>query len=295
MRNIFSKEKIVLSMVVAVSLILCSNLSAFSFVACPESNETPLTDVGLYQVESNQNPNQAFFSSAILFAANIHGSIDNPTVYYNTADQAILNSGQIAELKAKNINSQICYMPDHQAAGWSSLVSPQAAEQLANEMVNDVVKYGADGINIDNEWCSGASNDYSMTMIAYYIKNNPNFRGKILTINLTGTSLLNETWTPPGQTKPVVLKDYIDDVYSMNYGEGADSLQQYVNAGISKNNVYLGVEAGDQNVSTDVKDLINDGYGGMMMYDIDDSSGSGDSTQWIQTAGSAAGMNVIKT
>src|SRR5688572_29749516 len=118
------------------------------------NNPSPqdVSNVGRFIVKGTGKP---FFSDLVLFAANINGSTPNtPVLFYNSQMSTILdnNIAIVRALQQKGIKVQISYLGNHQNAGWSCNMSASAAAQLGNAMVAEVVRYGLDGINVDDEY-----------------------------------------------------------------------------------------------------------------------------------------------
>jgi len=219
-------------------------------------------DVGRYIVSGTGKP---FFSDLVLFAANINGSTPNkPVLFYNTEMSAILKDDLeiVRDLQKKGIKVQISYLGNHQNAGWSCDMSAAAATNLANAMVADVVKFGLDGINVDDEYSRCSGNAKAFYSVLKAIKGNPDFSGKSLTKALWSDS---SYFSSPDYNAATQLTEG----YEMTYGGNVGNLEPYVDYGMSKESLFLGIspeftlasEAGSI-----AKSVVNGGYEGVMIW-----------------------------
>ncbi|PQQ39408.1 glycosyl hydrolase family 18 protein [Photorhabdus laumondii] len=164
--------KVVLIITFATNQSLAANNITFLSNPLPQH----VKDIGNFVVKQTEKP---FFSDVILFAANINNSISNsPVLFYNDKISSILkeNISLVRNLQKKGIRVQLSYLGNHQNAGWSCNMSQATATKLANEMVNDVVKYGLDGINIDDEYSTCYGNRQSFYWVADAIKSHPKLK-----------------------------------------------------------------------------------------------------------------------
>lgn len=251
--------------------LLAFGLMAFlaSFGACAARNVVFLNnpspqdvkDIGHYVVASSGKP---FFSDLVLFAANINGSTPNtPVLYYNAEMTAILknNIDAVRQLQNKGIKVQISYLGNHQNAGWSCNMTSATATKLANAMVADVVKYGLDGISVDDEYstCSGSASSFYAVLKA--IRANTYFTGKTLSKAL---------WSDSAYFKaPYNAANQLTEGYEMTYGGSVSYLTPYVGYGMAKSNLFLGISPEFSSASqagTIAKNVANGGYQGVMIW-----------------------------
>lgn len=232
-------------------------------------------EIGNYKLANSGTP---FFSDVILFAANIHGSDpNNPNLYYNTYFNELLNSTEginaIRALQAKGIKVQIAYLGDHQNAGWSCKMNLTTQHNLAQQMVHDVVSYGLDGINIDDEYSKCDGNRFSFYGLIKIIKDTSEFNGKILSMAVYNPSKIFFQY--PGINAAYKL----DQVYEMTYAGNVNDLTFYKNAGVSSANLFLGLWPSQNNqyvASSATSKVLNGNYGGMMIWNANNEFSSVD-------------------
>ena len=218
-------------------------------------------DVGNYTVHATGKP---FFSELVLFAANINAdSKGNPVLFYNTEMSTVLdkNIDAIRALQKKGVKVQIAYLGNHQQAGWSCTMSKDTIKSLSDSMVADVVKYGLDGIDVDDEYstCSGDTSAFYNLLSA--IKNNASFDKKILSKALWSDSAYFRSTTN--------VAKLLTEGYEMTYNENVTNLSNYTAAGMTKNQLLLGIDPGSTSASRvyDVaKSVSNAGYAGVMIW-----------------------------
>lgn len=252
------------------STLLAAGLIAFlaSFAACARNvvflnNPSPqdVKDIAHYRVKSTGQP---FFSDLVLFAANINGSTPNtPVLYYNTEMSAILkdNIDAVRQLQNAGIKVQISYLGNHQNAGWSCNMTSRTATRLGNAMVSEVVKYGLDGINVDDEYstCSGSASSFYAVLKA--IRGNPYFSGKTLSKALWSDSQYFRS--------PNNAADQLTEGYEMTYAGSVGYLAPYVGYGMSKSSLFLGISPEFSSASqarTIAQNVAGGGYQGVMIW-----------------------------
>lgn len=252
------------------STLLAAGLIAFlaSFAACARNvvflnNPSPqdVKDIAHYRVKSTGQP---FFSDLVLFAANINGGTPNtPALYYNTEMSAILkdNIDAVRQLQNAGIKVQISYLGNHQNAGWSCNMTSRTATRLGNAMVSEVVKYGLDGINVDDEYstCSGSASSFYAVLKA--IRGNPYFSGKTLSKALWSDSQYFRS--------PNNAADQLTEGYEMTYAGSVGYLAPYVGYGMSKSSLFLGISPEFSSASqarTIAQNVAGGGYQGVMIW-----------------------------
>lgn len=165
--------------------VLLNTAIAANNTAVVEVNSNAVSNAACYTRSDN---NQPFFDSSVIFAANIHTETNDPNqpiIYSNPQVQATLDSDQIEKLHQQNIKVLIGILGDHQNAGWSCMTDAGAKQEFAKQIVTFVNNYNLDGVMIDDEYSScTATNTRSLPDIAGYIKSDPEFSGKLLTMAL---------------------------------------------------------------------------------------------------------------
>lgn len=227
------------------------------------NNPSPqnVSDIGRYVVRGTGQP---FFSELVLFAANINGSSPStPVLAYNAEMTAILrdNIQVVRQLQNRGIKVQISYLGNHQNAGWSCNMSAQVAGRLGDAMVAEVVKYGLDGINVDDEYSTCSGNAAAFYKVLRAIRVNPYFSGKALTKAL---------WTDSQYFRaPNNAATQLTQGYEMTYNGNVGNLQPYVGYGMSKSALYLGISpqfTSTANVRAVAQSVVNGGYAGTMVW-----------------------------
>ncbi len=125
-----------------------------------ETNSSNLINVGDYTLEDGSQ----LFDIAIIFAANINGTSDKPELYFNDTVTATLKSGAIAKLQAKGIKVLLSILGNHQQAGITTLTG-NAPENFATQLSKAVNYYGLDGVDFDDEYSTGTTNESSFPLL----------------------------------------------------------------------------------------------------------------------------------
>ncbi|APJ03631.1 glycosyl hydrolase family 18 protein [Silvanigrella aquatica] len=240
-----------------------SNANAFIKMSYVEVNSNNLSNIGCYVRSDNGKPYIDFTS---IFAANINGSdINSPEIYFNPQVSHLLNNDydQISNLQKKGVKVLITLLGNHQDAGWACLTQDAAKQKFAKEIVNMVNKYKLDGVDIDDEYSTCFSNRTSISDLAHYIKNDPNFNGKILT-----KALFNDDF----DFSRSKLAKYLDYGWEMTYSSSnfASRLNRYLKYGMNKEHLFLGGNANQSSsFSSSISNYVktND-FGGAMIYNI---------------------------
>ncbi len=227
------------------------------------NNPSPqdVKDIAHYRVAGTGQP---FFSDLVLFAANINGSTPNtPVLHYNAEMSAILNDNidAVRQLQDAGIKVQISYLGNHQNAGWSCNMTSRTATRLANAMVADVVKYGLDGISVDDEYstCSGSASSFYAVLKA--IRANPYFGGKTLSKALWSDSIYFRA--------PYNAAVQLTEGYEMTYGGSVGHLAPYVGYGMAKSHLFLGISpefSSAAQAGAIAADVAAEGYQGVMVW-----------------------------
>jgi hypothetical protein len=241
-------------------------------VAYVEVNDHALSNAGCYSLTSPQRP---FFDVAVIFAANISGNDPNdPEIYFNPQVSHLLNQDlqQVQSLQLRGIKVVLTLLGNHQRAGWSGMNDPNAAQRFADRIADVVQRYNLDGIDIDDEYSNYAAVfPASTTMIAQALVNNPKFRGKILSKALFSDRQVFTT--PFGQFNLAQLLNYGSEMTYRN-PDAAGRLEPYIGYRMKKSGLLIGVSAdNDPAAGTVVNYVKNNGYGGVMVYNVGATSG----------------------
>ena len=234
-------------------------------MAYVEVNTNHLKNASCFIRSDNKQP---FFGLIGLFAANINGANPNePRVYFNEHVQAVLKSAQIKELHQHGIKVLLTLLGNHENAGWACMTSETSAKKFANDIVDMVNAYQLDGIDIDDEYSACQTNTYSLIMLAQAIKDNPGFKGKLLT-----KALFNDYKYFKADYKNHKLAEYLDYGWEMTYSNSNfDSrLEFYLRNGMTRNKLMIGAWAA--NTYPDPYALgqytMNKLLAGAMIYDV---------------------------
>jgi hypothetical protein len=227
------------------------------------NNPSPqdVSNVGRFIVKGTGKP---FFSDLVLFAANINGSTPNtPVLFYNSQMSTILdnNIAIVRALQQKGIKVQISYLGNHQNAGWSCNMSASAAAQLGNAMVAEVVRYGLDGINVDDEYSTCSGNASAFYSVLSAIRGNSGFSGKALSKALWSDSQYFSA--------PYNAATKLTEGYEMTYGGSVSYLTPYVGYGMLKSNLFLGISpefSSATQARTIAANVASGGYQGVMIW-----------------------------
>lgn len=227
------------------------------------NNPSPqdVSNVGRFIVKGTGKP---FFSDLVLFAANINGSTPNtPVLFYNSQMSTILdnNIAIVRALQQKGIKVQISYLGNHQNAGWSCNMSASAAAQLGNAMVAEVVRYGLDGINVDDEYSTCSGNASAFYSVLSAIRGNSGFSGKTLSKALWSDSQYFSA--------PYNAATKLTEGYEMTYGGSVSYLTPYVGYGMLKSNLFLGISpefSSATQARTIAANVASGGYQGVMIW-----------------------------
>lgn len=227
------------------------------------NNPSPqdVSNVGRFIVKGTGKP---FFSDLVLFAANINGSTPNtPVLFYNSQMSTILdnNIAIVRALQQKGIKVQISYLGNHQNAGWSCNMSASAAAQLGNAMVAEVVRYGLDGINVDDEYSTCSGNASAFYSVLSAIRGNSGFSGKTLSKALWSDSQYFSV--------PYNAATKLTEGYEMTYGGSVSYLTPYVGYGMLKSNLFLGISpefSSATQARTIAANVASGGYQGVMIW-----------------------------
>jgi hypothetical protein len=230
-----------------------------------EVNSNRLENVGCYIRSDTQQP---FFSVTSIFAGNINGSDPNqPVIYFNDHVVATLQSSQVHNLQKQGIKVLMTLLGNHQNAGWACMTDERAAKKFARKIVAMVNQYELDGVDIDDEYSTCATNNYSMIMLAKAIKSNPRFKGKLLT-----KALFSDADYFQSSYKGHRLAEYLDYGWEMTYSSSNfdGRLSVYLQNGMTADQLMIGGWA-----STSYPDpyqigqyTVKKSLAGSMVYDV---------------------------
>lgn len=262
-------KKLSAALLVLSSLNVYASPSFFN-MAYVEVNDHHLSNAACYIRSDNSKP---FINMVSIFAANVNGDDPNhPVIYFNRQVDAILNqSNQVSLLQQKGIKVLLTLLGNHQNAGWACMTDERGIQSFANEVVSTVNKYNLDGIDIDDEYSTCRSNNTSLIRITQAIKANPRFKGKIIS-----KALFSDINDFSATYKGHKLAEFLDYGWEMSYGAGNFEyrLQPYLNYGMNKNKLSLGVNVNQDKDSgaRTAAYLMEHQYPGLMIYNLGNNS-----------------------
>lgn len=212
---------------------MSTNSNAITGTCYVETNSSNLANVGQYTLQDGSN----LFDIAIIFAANINGTSEQPELFFNDTVTATLNSGAIADLQAKGIKVLLSILGNHQQAGITTLTGNAPAD-FATQLSNAVTQYGLDGIDFDDEYSTGTTNESSFPLLIQSLRQQ--MPDKIISFYFygpaTGTQsyngievgdLINYSWNAIYGTFSAPFVPGLGDAYlapaAVNIDPGADS------------------------------------------------------------------------
>ncbi|MEQ2027235.1 hypothetical protein ABLB84_16090 [Xenorhabdus szentirmaii] len=184
-------------------------------------------------------------------------------LFYNHEMRNILenNLDSVRTLQKQGIRVQLSFFGNHQSAGWSANMSQAACITLAEKMVDDINNFGLDGINIDDEYSMQEGNTQSFYWVLQSIHGNSKFEGKKLTKALWSDSIYFS-----GRTNVASL---LTEGYEMTYMGDVSLLEQYVQYGMDKSALLLGISpqfTALSNVRSICDSVISNAYAGVMIW-----------------------------
>jgi hypothetical protein len=189
---------------------------------------------------------------------------------FNPNVQDVLSSGLVQTLQSKGVTVLLTVMNAHTPTGWSQFTDEPTAQAFVDYLNTSVVAaYGLDGIDIDDEYSSGAPNDTSLPMVTSLMKQT--MPGKLITKALwSDYSVFEANWN--GKT----LGANLTYGWEMSYYRGGpdERLEFYTRYGMNKNQLCLGFSAEERfssewrEIAARAKATIAEGYAGGMMYDF---------------------------
>ena len=215
------------------------------------------------------SPAKQDFSFAVIFAANINADANGkPVLFFNPQVQSTLNSGNVAYLRSLGIKVLLDVLGNHQNAGWGCFTTYAAADSFAIQCANAVTQYGLDGIDIDDEYSVCTTNSSSLVLAVTAL------RTRLGTSKYITKALFNDIQYFSATYMGKKAGDILDYGWEMTYGATnyASRLQPYVNAGMPKTKLSIGVDINGTDQTTASQFVKNNGYAGIMTYNISTTS-----------------------
>jgi len=215
------------------------------------------------------SPAKQDFGFAVIFAANINADANGkPVLYFNPQVQSTLNSGNVAYLKSLGIKVLLDVLGNHENAGWGCFTTYAAADSFAIQCANAVTQYGLDGIDIDDEYSVCTTNSSSLVLAVTAL------RTRLGTSRYITKALFNDIQYFSATYMGKKAGDILDYGWEMSYGATnyASRLQPYVNAGMPKTKLSIGVDINGSDQTTASTFVKNNGYAGIMTYNISTTS-----------------------
>jgi GH18 family chitinase len=238
---------------------------SFLITAYVEVNSNDFQNPGCYVYGS---PAKSAFEFAVIFAANINAVNGQATLYFNPQVQSTLNSAKIAYLKSLGIKVLLTVLGNHENAGWGCFTSYAAADSFAIQCANAVALYGLDGIDIDDEYSVCTTNANSLVLAVSAL------RSRLGVSKLITKALFNDTQYFSATYNGKKAGELLDYGWEMTYGQTNYSgrLQPYIDAGMAKSKLFIGVDIGGSDQAGAAQFVKKSGYGGVMTYNISNSS-----------------------
>ncbi|MDA7742446.1 glycosyl hydrolase family 18 protein [Francisellaceae bacterium] len=254
-----------------LSFQVCSYASTdFQNIAYVQTNSYDPVIAANFVDSQTQKP---FFNTVVFFGANINGSnINTPIIHQNTRLQEILSSSQtIEKLHSLGMKVVIALLGNNQAAGWATITKYSDAKNFAKEISQFVNRYNFDGIAIDNEYSTGASNNDSMLKIVYALRHLQSFEGKTVSKVLLKGFEANEKQEFTVKFRGTDLATLLDSGVPGWYPGNISLLNTYLGYGMKKENLYGAVQQGFNTKSTVtqmVGKLKNNAWAGVMVFNV---------------------------
>jgi len=237
----------------------------FLTTAYVEVNTNSFANAGCYTLEDGRQ----FFDIACILAANIADTEGKAALYFNPQMASVLASGAVKALQDLGITVLLTVLNNHQNAGWSCFTDQSVAQNFVDQLAGAVQTFGLDGIDIDDEYSSCQTNPTSLAMVTTLMRQT--MPGKIIAKALfADTQYFGPTWG--GNT----LAGNLSYGWEMTYGDPSyeERLQPYVDAGMGKNQLAIGVSIGACDGDPAASFVKNNGYGGVMVYNVANDSTS---------------------
>ena len=121
-----------------------------------EVNNNSINNTGRYTLVDGSN----VFDIAIIFASNINFNGTEAVVYHNPNVQKLLDNAEteIKPLQAQGIKVVLSILGGHTGVGVSNFASQKAATRFAGLVRHEILKYGLDGVDLDDEYAEYGKN-----------------------------------------------------------------------------------------------------------------------------------------
>lgn len=215
------------------------------------------------------SPARQVFSFAVIFAANINADANGkPVLYFNPQVQSTLSSGNVAYLRSLGIKVLLDVLGNHENAGWGCFTNYATADSFAIQCANAVTQYGLDGIDIDDEYSTCTTNSNSLVIALTAL------RTRLGTSKYITKALFSDIQYFSATYNGKKAGDILDYGWEMTYGYTNYSarLQPYVSAGMAKTKLSIGVDINGADQTTASQFVRNNGYAGVMTYNIGTTS-----------------------
>jgi len=188
---------------------------------------------------------------------------------FDTPIEKVLTDGSVKYLQEKGIVVLLTIMNGDTKLGWSRFSSSDVAQKFVNYLKSEVVhKYDLDGIDIDDEWDMGnpvvdpVNNSLAMVTELYKASMPEKLITKALFMD---KDYFQTNW------KGSTLSKNLNYGWEMTYWMPVmGRVEPYSKDGMKKRSVLCGFSAApnlrDKNVGSDLKMLLNAGYGGAMLW-----------------------------
>jgi hypothetical protein len=210
--------------------------------------------------------NYAAATPPYLRANNNNPPTTNP---FNTNIQRVLDDGSVKYLQDEGLKVLLTVTNGWQPVGWSEFTSDADAKAFAQYLETEVVdKYGLDGIDIDDEYSTGAANDTSLIMVTSIMRQS-------LSDAILSKALYDDLQYFQSQWQGHTLAGNLGFGWEMSYGgDPAARLQPYTQVGMNKDHLSLGFwsERPSPDPTQNVEWLKSNGYAGAMVFAFEEQA-----------------------
>jgi chitinase len=233
-----------------------------------DPSQTAFQNIGCFVLQDGRR----FYDFACLFAANINWDSQNQraVLSFNPQIAAALKSGAVGALQKLGITVLLSVLGNHQPAGWSCFTDEASATAFAQQLAKAVQTFGLDGIDIDDEYSTCEPNDTSLIMVTHALRElEPDI--------VISKALWDDYDYFEANWNGMTLAEQLSYGWEMGYGPGTpdERLGPYLQYGFQKNQLGLGVWSGQpSDVTSQTQQVQQEGYGGMMMYAVNDDQGT---------------------
>lgn len=239
--------------------------TSFLTTAYVEVNNNSFHNPGCYIYGSKSKP---VFTIAVIFAANINSANGKPALYFNPQVQSTLNSGDVAYLRSLGIKVLLTVLGNHQNAGWGCFDNYNDADSFAIQCASAISSYGLDGIDIDDEYSACTTNNNSLVFALTAL------RARLGPSKYITKALFKDAQYFSASYNGKKAGDILDFGWEMSYGNGdyAGRLRPYLQAGMSAGKLFVGVDIGETDEAAAAGFVRQNGYAGLMTYNIGNGS-----------------------